>query len=591
MDRVNIYNPVLLRLIKIGSTLADRQNIDRIRASIRYSNLLLSDSIKSVPLRESPIDYAQVFRAPGHPKLSSCLHSIFSSDYTFHQFSIALETSILADKLRSSLGDYAHLNIADVFRSEWYSATPYDVLVDASPSPTVDILAFNKYWAENYKSCHWHAIWNRAPLLPAAHESNREVLVQPFMSLCLPHNVGSTIIFGYSIGDLLVCPVYSGLMVEFCGLLLADLNTAESALLASCCLSSNLDADDFMMRSIVNSINLSLATLQNVKHSALSEVSLNRTLLAGMHYNYGHTIINDTLYVDPDLSLAPLEDDPCTMVTLGSWDYIDSELILKSQSANSFELDFRSLENDRQDYFFVSYEYYYCPLPSHRPSPRSLRSLSAAHGKDQALSITHHRFHQFNSTVVQETESVVKSIYIAVDQRKGCRELLNAIDVFNVISEFACRKGLEIIIDGLTSYPVYPVDVAGSHTRSYLFQPTLKGCTDLLGIAKSMQVQAATLDGMSLRQKICFMQNQDIWHAFTPYGSSSIIPIYLLNCRVSIYGSSWIDRIKRNAWSWHLGSLCHPQRITQEFYLPSSCQEVNGYVVDTHFMQKYLEEL
>ncbi|WP_144036971.1 hypothetical protein [Synechococcus sp. MW101C3] len=554
-----------------------------------YSKLLLSDSIKNVPLRESTIDYAKVFRAENHPRLSSCLHSIFTSDYTFYQFLEAMGSSIMADKAFNSLGDYAHLSIADVFRSEWFSATPYDMLVDASPHPPADILALNKYWAENYKACHWHTIWNRIPLLPVVHDSNPEALVQPFMSLCLPHNVGSTIIFGYSIGDLLVCPVYSRLMVEFCGVLLADLHTAESALLASCCLASNLEADDFMMRSIVDSINLSLRALQSVKNSAVSTVPLERTLLAGMHYNYGHTIINDTLYIDPDFSLRPKADDPCTTVTLGLWDYVDSELVLMTQSANSLELRFRSLENDKLDYFFVSFQYYYCPLPSHRPSLRSLRSLSVACRK--ALGATYHGFHQFSSAAIQKTETLVKSIYIAVDQRQGCRQMLNAVDVFNIISEFARSRGLALIIDGLTSYPVYPVDVEGSHSRNYRFQPALKGCTDLLEIAKSMQVQAANLDGMTLQQKIGFMRSQDIWHAFTSYGSSSIIPIYLLNCRISIYGSSYLAKSTRSAWSWHISSLCHPQRVTQEFYLPSSSQGDAGYFVDIEFMRKFLEEL
>lgn len=364
-------------------------------------------------------------------------------------------------------------------------------------------------------------------------------------------------LYPFLIGPIVIAPLFSGWMLSpFKGFALLDLNS--NTLIFFCRPSVVAGIERKLAKSLVQVLIQSKTCLAAPKFSTL----------LGCRVNYGHTIINETSCLDLLQYKSAYGKTP--RVLIGNDDYLDTFSLVSSLGCKiEFLSQFQC--NDLDSYMLPNH--IACPLTTYRPTTKALSLIR--------------RGNFFRS------EKNPKALYFAVDYRTGARRFVNITDVLSILVELALQHNLYLLIDGLTN-----IDFQSGKAKSnkFLHQAvknilTEKTLQDFLEGKSDNEIYKKLIvaDGLTFPEKIEIFSQYYIKAAFTPYGSSAILPIYVLNVPIYIFGTESRPKFERQRW--HITRYCHKERLFPENIIKSSKVSNDGYEVMLSDLKNKLKEV
>lgn len=440
------------------------------------------------------------------------------------------------------------------------------------PLDTLDsIEKSNVEWLD--KNTHWQNI-NLAKYVGIPCLRNNSISrIESHGSICLAEGLGSLIIHPYMLESVCVCPVYSGWVNKIEGLIIICSDYNLSTIIFSND-SPNSHIYSAKLHKAVNYINNNLIkrNFHNTVEANRVTSSQSRSILIGQKNNYGHTIINDIEI----FRFLRESNFACKLsIILGTSDFTTTFAYLRANSqAYEYYKDSIHLVQESdfvEDTLYAWEDKFVYPLASYRPHSISLNELSSI------------------QTVNSSANVKRQCLYISLDYRDHGRYQLDKFEYLNDILGMLHQIGLNsIIVDGNTAVPKYQRDkdnnikvtyeISSYHDDLYAF---------LIGKAIAEGISCSIIDGLPFTQKVQICNDHNIICAITPYGSSMMFPIYILNSSIGITG--W-ENFKQNidSWRWHLTRYCHAKRIIKENYISSSIYGGNGYVVNLDEIRSFL---
>ena len=367
---------------------------------------------------------------------------------------------------------------------------------------------------------------------------------------------GSIICHIYNLEKILICPIYQGSLNQNNGLAIYSQEHNSLYFIFTSKLEKYFKTRNKSLFNFAKSIT------EGYKNSK-SKIQ-KKFIYVGGKVNYGHTIINDTKYIEYISNVKNRRFD----FLLGNYDYFCTLDIKKREEGRKIRHNFFYLNKYLFNKNFYSLpNILVLPLPSYRPDPKNLKIISYPLKKKINL----------NSK---------RAFYLLLDERKGKRCLRNKLSLIHIIcSKLKSNKINFLIIDGFTSIPKYK-----SQLKVSLYKLSQKLIKKTSLIAKSYGINLIMIDGkkLTLKNKIC--SNYKILYGFASYGSGMAYPIYILNIPLSIGGTdSVISKKVFNKWHWHFTKYCHMERYVKEDLVPSSSFSENGYTLNTKIMGKLLD--
>ena len=391
--------------------------------------------------------------------------------------------------------------------------------------------------------------------IPLIGSNYKSELIYPLGTIAM--SAGSCIGFGFFaypflVGSMVIAPLYTQWISSLYGLAILDTNS--NWLIILCEPKFVAGIEDTLAKSLIELISQSKSTTS----SAIPKFS---TVL-GFRINFGHTIINEVSCLTLIKHKSAHKEHP--NILIGDYDFLDTFSIVKSFGCQT---DFLSRFKCKNLDSYVLPNHVACPLTTYRPV-------------NSALSLVR-RGHVFSS------EENSKALYFTVDYRQGGRRFVNIKSVLNLLIESVINLDLFIIIDGLTgvNLPLKKTEKNPSlHTavEEIIFEFKKK---NELKISQKLIVT----DGLTFPEKVEIFSKYNIKAAFSSFGSSLMVPIYILNVPIYILGSEAYKLYEQHRW--HITRYCHRERILQEKVIKSSNISNQGYTVMLSDFQTKLEEV
>ncbi|WP_144036970.1 hypothetical protein [Synechococcus sp. MW101C3] len=414
---------------------------------------------------------------------------------------------------------------------------------------------------------HWHVIVAKGGLRVPFSNGNTLSFVPPAGTIVISERLGSLLGYPFIIGSLVVCPVYSGWINTLESVYLIDLEGMNSYFLGKDMGSRYLFKEHYRTK-----LDAGISTLMKdviaLSRDGTQPVKL--AYIAGQRINFGHTIIQDMNFIESASSLDPYNK---ASLLIGEHDYLCTSRQLSASDKWKPEnvLPIREFACGYNTFAIPAFECY--PLPTFRATSSSIDKLSKYFQASPGLPITKK-----------------SAIYLSIDQRTGARSCNNYDRICDCIVELALRHGTDaIILDSLTSVPVYGKNGFNRIVEHGLIKPFEPEIYKQIKMRlESCSLMAQDWHGSDLLSKVVYAQNFQVKAAVASYGSSLMIPIYILNCPVYIFGHELHDKAL-GEWRWHTGVYCFDQRIEPEHWITSTGDH-NGYCVDIPCLGDALED-
>lgn len=387
------------------------------------------------------------------------------------------------------------------------------------------------------------------PLLGANHASQS---IYPLGTIAMSSGGYGFFAYPFLLGPMVIAPLYAEWMSILYGLAILDLNSNKLVLLCQPHLVSEIQ--DTFAKSLIELIS---------KSTTSSPLAIPKfSTILGFRVNFGHTIINETSCLD--LMKHKSAHNKCPNILIGDYDFLDTFSLVKSFGCQVDILSQFKCEN------LDSYV-----LPNHVACPLTTQMATSS-----ALSLVR-RGHIFSS------EENPKALYFVVDYRKGSRYFVNIRDVLNLLIESVINLDVFIIIDGLTQVNL-PLKKAEQNRSLHTAVEEVLSASKTKNELEVSQKLIIT-DGLTFPEKIETFSKYNIKAAFAPYGSSLMIPIYILNVPIYIFGTEIFRQYERQLW--HITRYCHKERILKENVVKSSSLSNQGYQVMLSDFKTKLEKV
>lgn len=323
----------------------------------------------------------------------------------------------------------------------------------------------------------------------------------------------------------------------------------------------------FFSENIFNSI--VNASIDSVSRSIpVNHKDLRIAIVAGHRRSFGHTIINDvnSLILVPEL----IKHRGNVTVLIGKYDYLELDVLLGSMIGQDCIRYIRSTEPDNGVWSFANEVL--VPLGCWRPCRDALKMV--------ASTTCNHK--------IKVQSDLTVSIYLSLDSRSGKRTCINQEQVVD-----SCLRELDslsygqdmlsrpvLIVDGSTAVPHKSSNSSIiKHEIATSISPNMRSL--LLRKSLEYNLPVVIIDGLSFRSKMAILGNLTPSLAICPYGSSAMLPIYILNIATHHYGSEALSE-RLETWAWHITAYCHSERRVLEAFIPSSEVSAQGYIVDVN---------
>lgn len=386
---------------------------------------------------------------------------------------------------------------------------------------------------------------------------NKIIKCPPSGSLIFEKGTGSIISHIYAHNNLLICPLYQGSLNQNNGLIIFSKSRKTYYFILTKKLKNIFKNNLVLIKSFSESISDSYTRSQNYE--------IKKLIYIGGKINYGHTIINDSAFLDYLYS----KKHPTLNFLFGNYDYLCT-LDLNSKINSSFKDNHNFTfinEFNFENNIFSLPNYFVSPLPCYRPSKLAIKILSS----------------QINLT---KNESKESAFYFLIDERKGRRELINKMDVLDLICKKLNSKKIKyLILDGMTSIPIY-----GSSLKVKKNKISSRIIKEAEKVISKNGLKLRSIDGLTLIEKNKVCSKFRIISSFASYGSGMSYPIYILNIPIIIGGTDVvISRKIFKRWHWHFTKYCHPFRNKKEVLIPTNSYSKNGYNLNLGILESYLE--
>jgi len=325
------------------------------------------------------------------------------------------------------------------------------------------------------------------------------------------------------------------------------------------------DQSRVFAKAIASYINLPITADATIK----SKIKNNCALILAHKINYGHTVINESSALSACLEIA---NNKTVDIVIGDYDYFNYENLLTTQAANRDKLNIRKL-SDISTKLQLDFSAYalknltLIPLSTYRPIRAGLEILK----------------YPYIKTHTQVTNNY-KSIYISLDNRPGNRSCLNKKDI--ILSSLQALKNLghsELYLDGITYFRA--IENYRAIPKIHCNDLSISDIEYIKSTAKAYNIKLTIIDSLIFLDKMQHLGNSPPKLAIAPYGSSMILPIYLLNTNTFVYGWERFANVLKQ-WEWHVDKFCHSDRHQTLNYLNSTSRSEDGYYVDTNELIK-----
>lgn len=422
----------------------------------------------------------------------------------------------------------------------------------------------NLYYLKNNLTLWHHLLASGGLRLPTIDLPGCEATyLAPIGTIVISERLGSLIAYPFFFGSILICPIYSGWINRLESLYLVDLQESTTGFV--CDTEGTLFLFETRFKSMLNfSLLHLLGCRELIEKRAVNELHL----LIGQRINFGHTIIQDSTFLDALKAFAPPERPS---ILIGKYDYLCTIQQLSqhdelSQTRSTFIQNYCISPNI---YVMPGMECY--AIPSYRPTAKSLAMLGVSKAKSCASPRT--------------------AVYLHIDERSGQRSCLNYSRVVECIVELCHLSLVEtIILDSLTALP----------SPSLQQQPmNCDSCVDALippaaylSALEQLKLFAGEVigtHGMTILQKQSIWSSYKVLSAVVSYGSSMMSPIYIINCPTVIFGYEIHDRALTE-WRWHTSRYCFEARTEDEYFVSSEVTP-SGFNVNVAHLSDTLSRL